>query len=158
MGINPLTVLDTSDGYFMERALQLAQRARQANEVPVGAVLVLHDRIIGSGWNQPIGTHDPTAHAEIGALREAALAMRNYRLVDSRLFVTLEPCVMCLGAMIHARVGRLVFGAFRAPNHTLSIDAVMVGQNHRIDWQGGVLAEQSGRLLKDFFNARRLSE
>lgn len=97
--------------YWMRHALTLAQRARDEGEVPVGAVLVHNNQVIGEGWNRPIGRHDPTAHAEIMALRRGGLVLQNYRLLDTTLYVTLEPCVMCSGAMVHSRIGTLVFGA-----------------------------------------------
>lgn len=148
------------DMHWMRQALTLAQRAAEQGEVPVGALLVLNDELIGSGWNQPINAHDPTAHAEIAALRDAARRLGNYRLPGTTLYVTLEPCVMCAGAIIHARVARVVYGAadpktgaagsvfdtLRSPLH-----------NHRVDVVGGILAEPCGMLLKNFFQARRQS-
>src|SRR5688500_8273995 len=107
-----LVPFSDDDMKWMHHAIRLAKTASQQNEVPVGAVLVLNHEIIAGGFNQPINTHDPCAHAEIIALRKAALSMRNYRLVDTTLYVTLEPCLMCVGAMVHARIKRLVFGAF----------------------------------------------
>ena len=144
----------------MRHALTLAQRAAQQGEVPVGAVLVLNEIEIGSGWNQPIAAHDPTAHAEIAALRAAAQRLGNYRLPGSTLYVTLEPCVMCAGAIIHARVARVVFGA--ADPKTGAAGSVFDTlqsplHNHRVEVAGGILAEQCGMLLKDFFQARRQS-
>jgi len=142
----------------MRHALRLAQRAEQLGEVPVGALLVKDDRCIAEGWNSPIATHDPTAHAELVTLRQAGAALANYRLPDTTLYVTLEPCVMCMGAISHARIKRLVFGAFDekrgAVCNALSLsDAEFL--NHRISWEGGVLGEQCGDLLRDFFRARR---
>jgi len=142
----------------MRHALRLAQRAEQQGEVPVGAVLVKDNRCIAEGWNAPIATHDPTAHAELVAIRRAGTALTNYRLLDTTLYVTLEPCVMCMGAISHARINRLVFGAFDpkrgAVCNALSLsDAAFL--NHRIRWEGGVLAEACGDLLRDFFRARR---
>ena len=153
MGINPST-----DEAWMRYALRLAQRAEQLGEVPVGAIVVKDDRCIAEGWNASIATHDPTAHAEMVALRKAGLAMENYRLVDATLYVTLEPCVMCMGAISHARIKRLVFGAFDpkrgAVCHALTLaDASFL--NHRINWDGGVLGTECSELLRDFFRTRR---
>jgi len=142
----------------MWHALRLAQRAEAQGEVPVGAVLVLDDRCIAEGWNQPIQTHDPSAHAEIQALRKGGQQLQNYRLIDTTLYVTLEPCVMCMGAIAHARVKRLVFGAYDpkrgAVCHALQLsDAPFL--NHKIDWLGGVLEQTCAATLTDFFRARR---
>lgn len=142
----------------MWHALRLAQRAEQQGEVPVGAVLVRDDYCIAEGWNQPIQLHDPTAHAEMQVLRKAGSAIENYRLIDTTLYVTLEPCVMCMGAIAHARVKRLVFGAYDpkrgAVCHALQLsDAPFL--NHKIDWLGGVLQANCAELLTDFFKARR---
>ncbi len=142
----------------MRHALRLAQRAESAGEVPVGAVLVKNDQCIAEGWNSPIVNHDPTAHAEIVALREAGKKIRNYRLVDTTLYVTLEPCVMCMGAIVHARVNRLVFGAFDPKRG--AVDSVLTLAdakflNHSVSWQGGVLADECSEVLKSFFQARR---
>ncbi|MBP6103877.1 MAG: tRNA adenosine(34) deaminase TadA [Gammaproteobacteria bacterium] len=140
-----MPVLDPTDHYWMREALKLAERAAMEGEVPVGAVLVCEGQKIGEGWNQPIGLCDPTAHAEIMALRAGAQDQRNYRLPESTLYVSLEPCPMCMGALVHARVKRLVFGAFDPKT----------GDNHYIDSAGGVLAEESKGLLQAFFRARR---
>lgn len=142
----------------MRYAIRLAQRAEQQGEVPIGAVIVKDDQCIAEGWNMPIATHDPTAHAEIMAIRRAGAALENYRLCDATLYVTLEPCVMCMGAISHARLKRLVFGAFDpkrgAVCNALSLtDASFL--NHRVNWVGGVMEEECGELLKDFFRARR---
>lgn len=142
----------------MWHALRLAQRAEQQGEVPVGAVLVRDGLCIAEGWNQPIQLHDPTAHAEMQALRKAGSAVENYRLIDTSLYVTLEPCVMCMGAIAHARVKRLVFGAYDpkrgAVCHALQLsDAPFL--NHKIDWLGGVLQANCAELLTYFFKARR---
>jgi tRNA(adenine34) deaminase len=146
------------DPDFMARALELAHEARAAGEVPVGAVVVRNRQIIGEGWNRPISTHDPTAHAEIIALRAAARALGSYRLLDTTLYVTLEPCAMCAGAMIHARVKRLVYGS-SDPRAGASGSIFNVTQhpalNHRIDCEGGLLSEECGELLRGFFAARR---
>jgi tRNA(adenine34) deaminase len=152
--------LPTSDVEFMRRALQLARTAAQANEVPVGAVVVTGDRIISEGANCPIGSHDPTGHAEIVALRAAGRARESYRLGGCTLYVTLEPCVMCASAMVHARVDRVVFGAWDAKagaaGSTCDVFR-MPAMNHRVDVFGGVLAVECGQLLTDFFAARRSS-
>ena len=147
-----------TDEAWMRHALRLAQWAEQQGEVPVGALLVKEDRCIAEGWNTPIATHDPTAHAELVAIRKAGVALANYRLSDTTLYVTLEPCVMCMGAISHARIKRLVFGAFDAKRgavcNALNLsDAEFL--NHHIYWDGGVLAEACGDLLRDFFRARR---
>jgi tRNA(adenine34) deaminase len=135
-----------SDEQFMRRALELARRAQEENEVPVGAVVVLDGRIVGEGWNRPISANDPTAHAEIQALRAAAGAVRNYRLPGATLYVTLEPCDMCLGAMFHARIARSVFGAADPKKKILKSQTVV---------EGGLLADECGKLLSGFFAARR---
>jgi tRNA(adenine34) deaminase len=142
----------------MRHAIRLAQRAEQQGEVPVGAVIIKDDRCIAEGWNIPITSHDPTAHAEIVALRSAGIQVENYRLTDATLYVTLEPCVMCIGAMSHARIKRLVFGAYDpkrgAVCNALSLtDASFL--NHRISWDGGVLETECSEMLRDFFKARR---
>ncbi len=143
---------------FMRLALEHAQRAQAAGEVPVGAVLVSGDRVIASGANHPIASNDPTAHAEIEALRTAGAALASYRLTDTTLYVTLEPCPMCAMAMVHARVRRLVFGAWDpragAAGSVTDIFA-LPGLNHRVDVFGGVLMEECGSLLRDFFAERR---
>lgn len=149
------------DQAFMHRALELAQRAERAGEVPVGALVVAHDQIIGEGWNQPISSHDPSAHAEIVALRAAAAALRNYRLPGSTLYVTLEPCAMCAGAIVHARVERVVFAATDprsgAAGSTFDLLPSDRRFNHYTACEGGVLAEQSAAMLRAFFRARRKS-
>jgi tRNA(adenine34) deaminase len=146
------------DEAWMRYAFRLAQIAEQQGEVPVGAIVVKDDQCIAEGWNSSIATHDPTAHAEMVALRKAGLALENYRLTGASLYVTLEPCVMCMGAISHARVERLVFGAFDpkrgAVCHALSLsDASFL--NHRINWVGGILEIDCSELLRDFFRARR---
>lgn len=142
----------------MRRALALAEEAQAAGEVPVGAVVVRDGHVLGEGWNRPISTNDPSAHAEIVALREAARTTGNYRLSDATLYVTLEPCPMCAGAMVHARVARVVFGA-QDPIAGAAGSVFNVLQaptlNHRSAIQGGVLAERCGNMLRDFFRARR---
>lgn len=130
----------------MRRALELAQRAEEEGEVPVGALVVLDDRILGEGWNRPIAAHDPTAHAEIQAIRSAAASLKNYRLTGATLYVTLEPCDMCVGAMFHARIARAVYGAS---------DPKKLVLKNQVKVEGGVLAAECGALLTSFFAARR---
>ncbi len=143
---------------WMGRALELARQAESQGEVPIGAVLIRHDRILAEGWNRPISRCDPTAHAEIEALRAGALTMENYRLPGTTLYVTLEPCVMCMGAIIHARIKRLVYGAADprqgAAGSVLSLHRAGF-VNHRVQVVGGVLAETCAALLRDFFLQRR---
>jgi len=146
------------DVRFMHRALELARHAEEAGEVPVGAVVVLNNEIIGEGWNQPIVSHDPTAHAEIVALRAAAQRVKNYRLPDAVLYVTLEPCAMCAGAIVHARVARVVYGA--ADPKTGAAGSVFnlletSTLNHRAQVTGGVLKDECGTMLRKFFESRR---
>lgn len=146
------------DAGFMRLALQQAELARAAGEVPVGAVVVHQGRVIGRGHNAPVGNHDPTAHAEIMALREAAQAFGNYRLDGCELFVTLEPCAMCSGAMLHARLARVVFGAADPKTGAAGSVADLFAQpalNHQTAVQGGVLADECGRMLSGFFRERR---
>jgi len=147
-----------SDSDFMQRALALARRAALDNEVPVGALLVLDGEVIGEGWNQPIASHDPTAHAEILALRAGALRLRNYRLGRTTLYATLEPCAMCLGAALNARVSRLVFGAWDqtagACGSVIDLPRSPKLAN-RIDVFGGVCSDESAGLLRAFFEQRR---
>jgi tRNA(adenine34) deaminase len=134
------------DTAYMQRALELARQAGAEGEVPVGSVVVVDGRIVGEGWNRPISSCDPTAHAEMQALRAAARAMNNYRLPGATLYVTLEPCEMCLGAMFHARIARAVFGAADPKKKILKPRTVV---------EGGVLAEECGSILSGFFAARR---
>ena len=142
----------------MRYALDLAARAGEQDEVPVGAVIIRDDKLIGEGWNRPISTNDPTAHAEVVAMRAAAQQLGNYRLSGSTLYVTLEPCLMCVGAMIHARIGRLVFGAYDpkrgAVNSTMHAFDTR-GLNHRLDVCGGVLEQDCADQLLRFFRVRR---
>ena len=142
----------------MEEALRCAQRALEAGEVPVGAVVVSAGRIVGRGWNRNISDSDPTAHAEVVALREAAAAVGNHRLEDCELFVTIEPCAMCAGAMVHARIQRLVFGA-DDPKAGAVRSAMQVLNhpqlNHKIEVRSGVLAGRSAEVLQSFFKNRR---
>jgi tRNA(adenine34) deaminase len=147
-----------TDRDFMQRALALAAGAAEAGEVPVGAVLVKDQRVIAGGANRPIAGHDPTAHAEIEALRAGGAALCSYRLTGTTLYVTLEPCIMCASAMIHARIDRLVFGAFdpKAGAAGSIVDVFKLpALNHRVDVFGGVLEEDCGALLSRFFAARR---
>jgi tRNA(adenine34) deaminase len=146
-----------SDAQFMLRALVLAQRAAEEGEVPVGALLVAKDTVIGEGWNRPIATHDPTAHAEIVALRAGASALQNYRLAECTLYATLEPCAMCMGAALNARVSRVVFGAWdaRAGACGSVIDLSREPRlGSRLDVFGGVCSEESTALLRQFFETR----
>jgi tRNA(adenine34) deaminase len=147
-----------SDVEFMKRALVLAERAALAGEVPIGAVLVRDGSVVEEGWNRPIGAHDPTAHAEIVVLRAAALALGNYRLTGTTLYVTLEPCAMCFGAIVNARVERLVFGAWDPKAGACGSVFDLPRERrlpHKVDVFGGVCAEESRELLQGFFAARR---
>ena len=154
---SPAFTLD--DERFMRRALELAQHARDAHaEVPVGAVLVKDGAIVGEGWNHNIGTHDPTAHAEIGALRDAGRRCGNYRMPGATLYVTLEPCAMCAGAIVHARIARVVFAADDPKTGAAgSVFDTLVSplHNHRVCVERGLLADESATLLRAFFKARR---
>jgi tRNA(adenine34) deaminase len=147
-----------SDIDFMRRALSLAQRAAKAGEVPVGALIVRDNEVIGEGWNNPIASHDPTAHAEILALRAAAQFQRNYRLSEATLYATLEPCAMCMGAVINSRAKRVVFGAWDAKAGACGsvIDLPREPRlAHRLDVFGGVCSAESAALLREFFERRR---
>ena len=135
-----------TDEQFMRRALELARRAEQEGEVPIGAVVALGGEVVGEGWNRPIAAVDPTAHAEIQAMRAAAASVKNYRLNGAELYVTLEPCDMCVGAMFHARIARVVYGA-KDPKKLVLKNQVAI--------EGGVLADECGALLSRFFAARR---
>ncbi len=146
------------DERFMHEALALAQMGHAKGEVPVGAVVVRNGAIIGRGYNQPVSLSDPTAHAEIVALRDAARALDNYRLIDCDLYVTLEPCAMCAGAIIHARIAHLVYGAADPKTGACGSVTDLFSQprlNHHTAVQGGVLAAECGVLLQQFFAARR---
>ena len=164
-----------TDEDFMREALRLAEQAAQAGEVPVGAVVVKDGEIVGRGSNAPISRHDPTQHAEIAALRDAAQRLGNYRLVGCELFVTLEPCVMCVGAMFHARIARVVYGAndpktgaagsvvnlfgdFPHPNPPPGGEGIVLRLNHHARIEGGVLAQECGKVLSDFFAMRRAQQ
>jgi tRNA(adenine34) deaminase len=135
-----------NDEFYMRRALELARRAQDEGEVPIGALVALEDKVVGEGWNRPIAALDPTAHAEIQALRAAALSVKNYRLTGATLYVTLEPCDMCVGAMFHARIARVVFGA---------TDPKKLQLKNQVKLEGGVLAAECGALLSGFFAAKR---
>lgn len=147
-----------SDEHFMRLAMAAAERAQAAGEVPVGALIVKEGEVIATGWNQPIGCHDPTHHAEIAALRAASAALGNYRLPGCTLYVTLEPCVMCAGAMMHARIARVVFGASDPKTGACgSVVDLFAEQrlNHHAEVVGGVLADECGNMLSAFFAGRR---
>ena len=148
----------SSDNDFLRQALGLAQEAARLGEVPVGAVVVKDGQVIGRGANRPISSADPTAHAEVVAMREAAAHLGNYRLAGCELFVTLEPCAMCVGAMLHARIARVVFGA-RDPKTGACGSVVdlpgVAALNHHARFEGGLLAEECGALLRIFFAERR---
>lgn len=150
-----------TDEFYMRRALTLAAKAEAEGEVPVGAVIVHDGHVIGEGWNRSIGQHDATAHAEIMALRQAGKVLENYRLIDTTLYVTLEPCPMCAGAMVHSRVGKVVFGAHDLKTgaagstmNLLSYDGV----NHHVAYQADVLADECRAQLQAFFKRRRMEK
>lgn len=150
--------MSKTDVLFIRRALLLAKEAEGNNEVPIGAVLVKKNEIISEGVNQPITLNDPTAHAEIVTLRKAAKKIGNYRLIDTTLYVTLEPCAMCLGAMLQARIKRLFFGAYDLRSGAITSVFQLLEEprlNHHIDWKGGILVEECARILKNFFQVRR---
>jgi tRNA(adenine34) deaminase len=147
-----------SDATYMNEALALARQAAAAGEVPVGAVVVKDGTVIGRGHNHPVAAHDPTAHAEVAAMRDAAAHLGNYRLVDCALYVTLEPCTMCAGAIMHARLGRVVYGAADPKAGACGSVVNLFAEsrlNHHAVVVGGVMAEEAGKLLQDFFSARR---
>lgn len=148
-----------NDNTFMQHAIMLAKQAENEGEVPVGAVIVLDNKIIAAGFNQPIQNYDPTAHAEIIALRHAAKNIENYRVKNATLYVTLEPCAMCVGAMIHARIERLVFGAYDPKVGAVKSAFQLLNDprhNHQIEWSGGILENECSSVLKAFFKQRRL--
>lgn len=147
-----------NDEYWMAQALELAEKAAQLGEVPVGALVVLEGEVVGRGWNHPISGHDPTAHAEIAALRDAARQVGNYRLVEADLYVTIEPCTMCSGAIVHARIRRLIYGAPEPKSGVVESRSRILEApwfNHRVSWVGGVLAEQCSGRISRFFAQRR---
>lgn len=151
--------MSSHDDAFMREALLLARRAWDAGEVPVGAVVVKGGVIIGRGYNQPITSNDPTTHAEIVAIRDAAQHLKNYRLVDCELYVTLEPCAMCVGAMLHARLKRVVFGTSDPKTGVCGSVINLPAEeklNHHATFEGGVLSEECGAMLKAFFKSRRI--
>ena len=148
----------SSDIEFMRRAIVLAEQAAAVGEVPVGALVVKDGEIIAEGYNQPITSCDPTGHAEIIAMRAASAALQNYRLSGCDLYVTIEPCTMCVGAMIHARIGKIVFGALEPRAGALESQLRLMDENHynhSIEWQGGVLAEECGAIISNFFRRKR---
>ncbi|MEH6576461.1 MAG: tRNA adenosine(34) deaminase TadA [Amphritea sp.] len=150
-----------TDQHWMTYALELAERAADAGEVPVGAVIVSNGKVVGEGWNQPISGHDPTAHAEIMALRDAAQRLENYRLVDTTLYVTIEPCTMCAGAIVHSRVARVVFGAVEPKAGAVVSNGRVFDQawmNHTLTYQGGVLAQACSERISAFFKQRRADQ
>ncbi len=152
MGVSP------RDEMWMRQALELAEQAKSEGEVPIGAILVHRDQVVGAGYNRPISSCDPTSHAELEALRAAGQTLRNYRLPETVLYVTLEPCVMCMGAIVHARVRRLVYGASDPKRGAAgSVEALHRADflNHRVEVVGGVLADESREMLLEFFAQRR---
>ena len=154
-------MISADDQKWMSHALKLAERSRDEGEVPVGAVIIKDDQLIAEGWNQPIVDHDATAHAEIMVIRAAGKALENYRLPDTTLYVTLEPCTMCAGAIIHSRIKRVVFGAPDPRTGTAGSAIDLFSQdyhNHRVDVEGGLMQEECGQILKDFFRERRNSK
>ena len=154
----PVPAPTPDDLTYMQHAVELAARAEAAGEVPVGALVVLDGVVLGEGWNQPIGSHDPSAHAEIVALRAACARRGNYRLTGATLYVTLEPCPMCAGAIVHARIARVVYGATDPLAGSAGSVFNLLGSsklNHRATVQGGVLAKQCSQQLKNFFQVRR---
>ena len=146
-----------NDEFFMRQALAEAEESMKKTEIPVGAVLVFKDKILSRAHNEAISKNDPTAHSEIVAIRKACQRKRNYRLPDCELYVTLEPCAMCLGAVVQARIRRLVFGAYDPKGG--AVESIMMFPfeklNHKVEIEGGVLAEECGKILKDFFTERR---
>jgi len=162
-GIFELLDMSESDredlhNHWMAHAIQLARRSEKSGEVPVGAVVVAGDQVVGEGWNQPISLRDPTAHAEILALRQAASRLDNYRLVDCTLYVTIEPCTMCAGALVHARVKRLVYGASEKKAGAIISTAEVLNNpnlNHRVEVVSGIFEEECSALVKSFFQRKR---
>lgn len=140
----------------MARAIQQAKIAKECNEVPIGAVIVYEGELIAEAFNQPRSLSDPSAHAEINALRQAGKYLNNYRLNDATMYVTLEPCIMCLGAMVHARIKKLVYAAKDPKKDSVTLFAQLVSHlNHSMDIHGGVLEDEAGKLIKDFFKEKR---
>lgn len=158
MAFTDMKIIEQQDLNWMQQAVNLAKHAAHNNEVPVGAVLVLNGQVIGEGFNQPIQNNDPTAHAEIIALRQGAKYLSNYRLLDTTLYVTLEPCAMCAGAIIHSRVKRVVFGAYdpRAGGAG-SVFSILQSEklNHQVEVYSDVMTEECGNILREFFKERR---
>jgi tRNA(adenine34) deaminase len=149
-------VFEQQDTHWLQLALELAKQAAFEAEVPVGALVILGSEIIGRGYNQPIKSNDPTAHAEIIALREAGKHIKNYRLLNATLYVTLEPCAMCTGSLLHARIKRLVFGAYdQKAGAIVSRLSLLADHNYPLAWRGGVLASECALVLQDFFRERR---
>jgi tRNA(adenine34) deaminase len=156
--VSGVSVGNINDVSFMQQAISLAIKAQEMNEVPVGAVVIQDNQIIGEGWNQPIGLCDPTSHAEVIALRAAAKHVDNYRLTNCSLYVTLEPCMMCAGAIIHSRIQKLIFGAFDPKSGVAGSTTnlfTIPHINHRVRIEGGVLQEECGTLLTKFFQKKR---
>ena len=144
--------------FFMEEALMEAKKALEKGEVPIGAVVVLGDNIIGRGYNQPITKNDPTAHAEIMALRDASMNLKNYRLEDTLVYSTLEPCLMCAGALVHARIKKLFYSASDPKSGVIENNGSLMQSaflNHKISYEGGILKEKSSKILKNFFLKKR---
>jgi len=144
--------------FFMEEALIEAKKALKKGEVPIGAVVVLEEDIIGRGYNQPITNNDPTAHAEIMALRNAAMNLKNYRLKDTLVYTTLEPCLMCAGALVHARIKKLIYSASDPKSGVIESNGNLMQSaflNHKISYEGGILKEESSEILKNFFLKKR---
>lgn len=147
-----------TDEYWMQQAIELANKAAAEDEVPVGALIVKDNQLVATGWNQPIQHNDPSAHAELQAIRNAGKALNNYRLIDTTLYVTLEPCSMCVGAIIHARIKRLVFGAYDIKTGAAGSAINLIQQqlhNHKVEVIGGILEPECKQLLQDFFKRKR---
>jgi tRNA(adenine34) deaminase len=150
-----------NDDDWMKKALICAEKAYTQGEVPVGAVIVLEDKLIGEGWNQPISSHDSTAHAEIMALRNAGAKRGNYRLANATMYVTIEPCAMCFGAMTHARIGRLVYGTLEPKSGVIDSNLHLHEEkcfNHKIEITSGVLSAACANIIQQFFKARRMAK
>ena len=153
-----MSSFQNDDAHWMAEALALAEKAAEIGEVPVGALVVRDGECIGRGYNQPIATHDPTAHAEIMALRDAGSAEQNYRLPGATIYITIEPCTMCLGAIIHARIARIVYGAPEPKAGVLDSNKALVESafyNHAYEWQGGVCEKECIHIIQRFFKERR---